>query len=143
MRTDCLVGAFAVLFGTAYTFQAFHLPRAMIGNPWAPLYFPLALGLLLVAIGVVVILQGLRHVSPSKAKEKGSKRLIVFTVLICLGYTALFDHLGFIASTILFLGGLLFMINGARAWKINSIISVVFALGVWYVFEKIFYMNLP
>lgn len=142
MRSDSIVGIVSLLFGMAYTVQTLHLPKAMVGNPWAPLFFPLALGILLVAVGAVVLLQGLRH-DRTEAKKKGSKRLIVVTVLICLAYSALFEHLGFILSTILFLGGLLFVINGVRAWKVNSAIAVAFSLGVWYVFEKIFYMNLP
>ncbi|QVL36727.1 tripartite tricarboxylate transporter TctB family protein [Aminirod propionatiphilus] len=142
MRSDSIVGIVSLLFGMAYTVQTLHLPKAMVGNPWAPLFFPLTLGVLLMAVGAVVLLQGLRQ-AKAEAKKKGSKRLIVVTVLICLVYSALFEHLGFILSTILFLGGLLFVINGARAWKVNSVIAVTFSLGVWYVFEKIFYMNLP
>ncbi|MBL3593479.1 MAG: tripartite tricarboxylate transporter TctB family protein [Synergistaceae bacterium] len=142
MRSDVLVGAVSILFGMAYTVQTLHLPKAMVGNPWAPLFFPLALGVLLVAMGIVVLLKGLRH-HPSSAKKGGSKRLIVVTILICLAYTALFERIGFIPSTILFLGGLLFAVNGAKAWIVNSLIAVTFSFGVWYVFEKIFYMNLP
>jgi putative tricarboxylic transport membrane protein len=50
---------------------------------------------------------------------------------------------GFIPSTLVFLGAMLFLINGSRAWKLNAVITLGFTFGAWYVFVRLFQINLP
>ena len=43
-----------MVLGVLYGIQAWHLPKALIGNPWAPVYFPLGLGILMTALGALL-----------------------------------------------------------------------------------------
>lgn len=149
MRRDTVVGIVSLCFGAMYTFQAFQLPKAAIGNPWAPIYFPASLGILTALLGFTVLLRDRRRAAAGhkdkagKAKDPGYWILTGGTILLCLAYGLLFEHIGFIPSTLLFLGGLLFLVNGRSAWKLNGIITVLFTLGLWAVFVKAFQINLP
>lgn len=149
MNPNVIVGIVASLLGLVYSLQAFGLPKATIGNPWAPIYFPMALGILMAIMGILMIivevLKGNTKVQESKKvqKDKSYIILIIGTIIICVVYAAIFNVVGFIISTLLFLGGMLFLVNGSKAWLTNTIITAVFTFAVWYAFEKILMISLP
>ncbi|TYP55417.1 hypothetical protein [Thermosediminibacter litoriperuensis] len=55
MRRDGIVGFFALILGLIYSIQAYIMPKASIGNPWAPVYFPLGVGVLMMIVGALII----------------------------------------------------------------------------------------
>jgi putative tricarboxylic transport membrane protein len=144
-----LVGFTALFLGIVYAIQAFNLPKAMIGNPWAPVYFPIGLGILMACLGLLQIVlearKGLTNLEGVKRPkfQASSLKLIFGAAVLCILYALIFERLGFIISTLIFLGALLFLINGPRAWKLNSILTVGFTFGAWYIFVKLFQINLP
>lgn len=156
MSGDVVVGALAVLLGVAYSAQALKLPKAMIGNPWAPIYFPFTLGVIMTVLGAVLCIRTLRlrqHAGEEQGENKESKekpavdkdfpRLALGTIALCILYAAIFNRLGFIAATMVFLGAMLFLVNGRKAWFTNILVSVVFTLGTWFTFERLLMINLP
>ena len=38
---------------------------------------------------------------------------------------------------------MLFLVNGVKGWIANIAVSVIFSVGVWYVFTKMFLFTLP
>ena len=44
MNSDVIIGIAGLTLGISYLIQSLNLPKAFIGNPWAPIYFPLSLG---------------------------------------------------------------------------------------------------
>jgi putative tricarboxylic transport membrane protein len=149
MRPNALVGFTAFFVGIVYAVQAFHLPKAMIGNPWAPVYFPIGLGVLMAALGLLLVVlearKGLRNLEGVKRPkfQASSLKLIFGAAGLCVLYALLFERVGFIPSTLVFLGALLSLINGPKAWKINTLITLGFTFGAWYTFVKLFQINLP
>ncbi|WP_148866907.1 tripartite tricarboxylate transporter TctB family protein [Thermosediminibacter litoriperuensis] len=69
--------------------------------------------------------------------------MVLGTVAACLVYAVIFNHAGFIISTMLFLGSILFMVNGKAGWIRSAVIATVFTLTIWLAFEKILMINLP
>lgn len=143
-----VTGIGAIILGLLYTFKALSLPKASIGNPMAPLYFPLSLGVLMILMGVIVIVveKNKKIISENKkeeGKDKGYLKLIIGTIIASLVYTIIFDKIGFIISTILFLGFILFMVNGRENWLTNIMVTVIFTIGIWYIFEKLINISLP
>lgn len=149
MRPNALVGFTALFLGVVYAIQAFNLPKAMIGNPWAPVYFPIGLGILMAALGLLQVVlearKGLTNLEGVKRPkfQASSLKLIFGAAALCVLYAIIFERLGFIISTLVFLGSLLFLINGARAWKLNTGLTLGFTFGAWYTFVKLFQINLP
>lgn len=135
------------LFGILYSIQAYNLPKATIGNPWAPIYFPLALGVIMTVSGIaLIILEHSRGKTKHKAKAPKNKnhiKLIVGTIIIGIFYALIFKSLGFKISTLIFLGGILTLVNGPKALIKNVIVAALFTFVSWYTFEIIFLISLP
>jgi putative tricarboxylic transport membrane protein len=125
------------------------LPKAPIGNPMSPIYFPLGLGVLMVLFGAISFAvearKGLNSDDKSKRPQFHIKnmKLIFIVIALCLLYTAMFDRLGFVISTIIFLMAMLFFINGLNKTVQNAIITLCFSFGMWYIFVRIFQISLP
>jgi len=156
MKGDLFVGAVAVVLGVLYSAMSLRLPKAMIGKPWAPIYFPLALGVMMALLGALLCVNSLKtHKKKASGQEEGSgsegkqavdkdfPKLAIGTVVLCLLYAAAFNRFGFIVSTLLFLGGMLFLVNGRKAWLTNIAVSAAFTFGAWGLFEKLLMINLP
>jgi putative tricarboxylic transport membrane protein len=101
-----------------------------------------ALGILMIAVEVLRGNTRLQAGAKSQ-KDKSYIILIIGTIIICVVYAAIFNIVGFIISTLFFLGGMLFLVNGSKAWLTNTVITVVFTFAVWYAFEKILMISLP
>lgn len=65
------------------------------------------------------------------------------TVVMIIIYALIFERLGFLISTILFLGGVLFLINGVKHWLQNIIVALVFSGITWYTFSQLLDVSLP
>jgi putative tricarboxylic transport membrane protein len=144
-----MIGICAILFGAVYSLQAFQLPRATIGSPMAPVYFPLGLGVLMILLGLLLVIKEFvanNQAGAAKKKKEmdpGYVKLIAGTSIFCVIYAMVLEHIGFIPSTLFMLGGILFLVNGRQAWKINSVVTLVFTLGIWYVFNNVLAITLP
>lgn len=149
MRPNALVGFAAAILGGLYTIQVHRLPKAIAGDASSPVSFPLALGLLMTVLGILLVLQEARHGLTNLEGVKRpaftapSLRTIFKTVAASLLYAFLFERLGFFVSTLGFLGTLLYLINGRRAWKLNAALALGFTLGAWALFVQLFELPLP
>ena len=149
MRPNAWVGLAAIGIGVAYGVQAFGLPKAPIGNPMAPIYFPLGLAALMIFLGALLFITEARKGLNSDDKSKRPKfhlqsmKLILVVIVLCLLYTVIFERLGFVISTLIFLMLMLTVVNGPKKWLANAVITVCFSLGAWYVFARIFQISLP
>lgn len=150
MRPNAWVGLTAIVLGTVYAMQAMALPRAPIGNPMAPVYFPLGLGILMALLGAITFAieakKGLNNDDKSKRPKfhLHSMKLIFLVIGMCVFYTLAFDHLGFVFSTIIFLMVMLtFINNGKKKLVQNGIITLIYSFMMWYIFVNIFQISLP
>ncbi len=147
MKTKDSYLAIAVLaFGLIYTMGAWRLPRAPVGNPFGPVYFPLGLGLLVSLIGLLMLIQSFK--SDQEEHKPTSKRggyavRVLIAVSLCVGYALMFNRLGFVISTFVFLSVFLMFLNGLKKWLLSASVAFLYTIGVWYLFEKIFLINLP
>lgn len=126
-----------------------NLPEARLGNPNAPVYFPMMLGIFLLILSIVYFIQEWRK---TEMEEKGAvqellqgrvPKLIGLSLLLALGYTLIFEWIGFLISTILFMASLLFLINGKRKWMVNIATALIFSFASWYAFGVLLQVSLP
>ena len=152
MNKNLLSGLASTLLGLIYTIQAYQLPKASIGNEWAPIYFPLGLGVLMLLFGFILIILGLREVKSERGgAEKGKRKLeftytaklITYVSILSILYALLFDRIGYLLSTIFFMGAILMVVNGLNKWKVNVLISVGFSLAIYILFSKLLGIILP
>lgn len=146
IRLTMPVVFFAV--GISFLILAFNLPKAKLGDPNGPQYFPILICSLLVILSTVYFFQEwkIRNKEIEEVKLIFSGRtpkLIGGSLVLILIYTFLFERIGFLFSTIIFLGALLFLVNGKERWKTNVIVAVVFSVLSWYAFAELLQVSLP
>lgn len=146
-----LVPAFVSFIGLSWFIASVLLPKAPLGDPNGPMYYPLILSGFLFVMGVIYFIQELkvRHQEKGILKKLFAGRtpkLIIAALILSILYTLTFEKLGFLVSTIIFLGLLLFVINGFRGWKkwvTNIAVAVLFSFVLWYGFSQLLGIGLP
>lgn len=139
---------FLILLSCLFLFGSFNLPKANLGNPNGPLYFPIGLSFLLLLFSILYLFQELKTLNKENKKiaqmlSGRTSKLIGLTVLLGAGYALIFEIIGFLFSTVLFLGALLFVINGKQKWKVNVIVTICFSFLSWYAFSVLLGVSLP
>lgn len=143
-----LTPLFFIAVGVVYFFLSINLPEAKLGNPNTPSYFPIMISILITVSSVVYMLNVWRKgekKNPDIAAlfEKRTLVIIAGTLVLSIIYTLIFNVIGFLYSTLLFLGALLFVVNGIKKWKSNIIVTVIFTYAAWYVFSELLNVSLP
>lgn len=139
---------FFIVVGLIYVNLTLHLPKARLGDPDGPLYFPMMVGVFFIIVSIIYFLKELKKSYPEYEEfrllfVKRTPFLIISTLVVSLIYTLIFEKLGFLISTILFLGSILFIVNGRKKWIVNISVSVLFTVGTWYAFSKLLDVSLP
>ncbi|QAT48757.1 tripartite tricarboxylate transporter TctB family protein [Caproiciproducens sp. NJN-50] len=156
ININILAGLASMLFGLVYMVLTLQIPHATIGNAFAPAIFPMMVGAALFVSGIVLMTSELKKErSGGQTAEKielkfhgfrtmrFENRMILITVLAALLYALVFNTLGYVLSTIIFLGILLFTLNGRKKWKTNLLVTLVFSVAVYVIFTQFLYIPLP
>jgi putative tricarboxylic transport membrane protein len=140
------------LLGALYTIATLLLPAAKIGNPGAPKVFPLMLGIALLLFGILLVLEEIRKfpkTDEEKAKAKKSlefgsaEKNIVWTIINGVLYALLFDRIGYVFSTFIFLGLELIIFRGKKGWVKSLIIALIFSVVAFLLFNTALGIFLP
>ncbi len=148
---DFLTGIISIILGIVYGILSYSLKRSPMGNPLAPSIFPLILAAGMVIFGVILVLKS--NLESTKAAFKKikeattqndiiSRKMIVSTVIISIVYALVFEHFGYVISTVLFMTVMLTITNGKK-WLKNIIVAAVFSVTVYYIFFYLLGISLP
>ena len=146
MSLSLLTSLFITVLGLVYAFAAFTLPQAAFGRPHEPKIFPAILACFLIAFGAAQLFQEIgarREAGGGKTFSGKAAAQIVATIANCLLYALIFERIGFVFSTILFLMIEFVIFDSWRVWKRGIIISVVFAGLMYLVFGLLLGIVLP
>ncbi|SHK05715.1 putative tricarboxylic transport membrane protein [Paramaledivibacter caminithermalis DSM 15212] len=147
MNLSALGGILATVLGLIYTTQALMLPKASIGNPIAPKIFPIGIGILLILFGLILSFSEIKNTGLKKKdieKDKNENiKLITYTSLACILYGLIFNRLGYVISTIIFLEIILLLFNGKEKIKTNTIVSICFSVIIYFLFSRFLGVTLP
>ena len=146
---DAFTGLFSVAFGLIYGGQAYTMPRAMFGNPMDPIYFPLGIALLAIFIGVCLLVKSnfkasvmaFTNIINESTIKKNDRKRILYTCLISISYALLFEHLGYVISTFLFMSAMLTITR--CSWKTSIVVALVFAVAIFFIFNTLLAVSLP
>lgn len=148
---NSLTAIITIIVGLIFGILTIMTSDASIGNPDAPKYFPLGLSGAMVILGVVLLVrsdmkktkESLNALFNSTKEDKKIGKFILITSVICILYALIFDHVGYIIATFIFMELMLLITNGKEKWKINTIVSLVFSVGVFYIFNNLLGVVLP
>lgn len=143
-----LIPGITIVIAIVYLILTYNLPQSHVGDPTAAQKYPLLIGYALLVLSILYLLTELKNKESVKEAFKifADKELtikVIVVLVLCLIYTFIFERVGFLISTILFLGALLFLINGTKKWLMNIIIALVFSFVTWYAFAELLRVSLP
>lgn len=149
MNASMIMSVVVTMIGFVYTLTTFLLPDARIGITYEPKIFPAILGISLLLLGTVLIVQEIRLLA--KDKEHLTKvsfigeeqKNILFTLLNGFLYAVLFDRIGYVFATFIFLNIQLFIFRGKKTWKSTLVISVIFSVVAFILFNTLMGVYLP
>jgi putative tricarboxylic transport membrane protein len=140
-----VVGIVIFLFGAVTTFLSLKMPIGTFRMAGTGM-FPLCLGILLMILSGVFILKIFFQVKEEQVKKEvsiessGSPiQLILFLGTMVLA-TLFFNQLGYPLTSFLLMMALL-RILGIKRWGLNILISVVTAVGSYFLFVQ--WLNIP
>lgn len=148
--TKYLMPIFFIVVSVIYLTLSLNLPKAQLGDPYGPLYFPIIIGIGMLLSSIVYFFNELRNKAEENEnedflliKKKRTLLLIISTLVLCLLYTFLFEIIGYLLATLLFLGSLLFIVNGKEKWISNLSVSILFTLISWALLTQVLGIYLP
>ena len=157
MLMDRIILICTILIAIIYLWASTQIPTLAIGDPLGPKAFPRLLGVaLLIAAGIfgLELWKERRKNAPPAERQfdpgAGSTSaifdkhvlLVLAAVTVWTGiYYAIFDPLGFVLSTSIYLLPLMAYFN-RRKWLMNIVSAIGFSLLIYYMFVKLD-VNLP
>jgi len=142
---DSLVALAATALAVAYLIATFDIRHVDIVDPLGPKAFPMLVGFAMLACGVAlgakVLLQYISVVATPKAEDEEAAttaRPVAVTLvgLWLLAYYAVFEHLGFVISTFLFLLGMTSYFHRGK-WVVNVAVAIGFPVILDLVFSYV------
>ncbi len=136
---DALIGLALAAGGAVLAALAWPIPRGEVGNP-GPGFLPLALAILLVALGIGCVLRA------AMARESRAVTLAERKAVICIaalaGAALGFVPLGFVPTVAAFLA-VLFAVLARLRWWTAAPAGCAASLALWLVFDKALGLALP
>src|SRR5262245_33361459 len=141
--TDRVILGCTVILAVVYLYATTLIPSLEIGDPLGPKAFPRLLG---VALLLAAVMLGIEIWGSKKARvpETPASKLfdpVIIRILLCVvvwtaGYYAIFDALGFIVATTIYLLGLMAWFNRGK-WVTNILTAALFSAGIYVLFVKL------
>jgi putative tricarboxylic transport membrane protein len=141
---DWVIFACTIILAALYFYATAQIPSLEIGDPLGPKAFPRLLGIgLLIMAGLLLmeILQAKKEQQPHKTavEEKEDRRhlLVISAAVVWTAvYFAVFETLGYVIATTIYLLALMAYFNRGK-WLTNGLVSVLFCVGSYWLFNKV------
>lgn len=146
VKKDTLLGIVMAIFSVGMLIQSKQLVNENKFDTIGPSGFPEGVSWILLGLSIVLILTSLLKRSVSSPKVTKINWNVIFSFVILFAYIILLPYLGFILATFIFLWILQVFLTRIRT--LNSflkitLISVIFSLVTFLLFEKVLQVFLP
>lgn len=139
---DTIAGCVFLVVGLFFVVGSQGISRSSYGSNVGPDVFPFGLGIILMLLAVIVIYQARRL--KDNAKEKGARdtKRLGFLLLGTVVYVFVFETLGYVISTFLYLVFVFQLMERKRLFT-SIAISAFFSCFVYTVYVTVFQGTLP
>jgi len=149
---DRIIFVCTLILAGVYFWATAQIPSLELGDPLGPKAFPRMLGVgLLIAAGMLLleILRDSGHIGSRKSAASTSAAwrwephqwVVVAIAAWTALYVALFEPLGYMLATVIYLLALMAYFNPGR-WLMNGLTAVLFAAGSYFSFTKLLGVSL-
>jgi putative tricarboxylic transport membrane protein len=138
-----------VVLTAVYFWATSQIPTLEIGDPLGPKAFPRLLGVgMLITAGmllaeILAARKAPKAAQPAEAKEDGNTKIVVIAVVATAIYFLLFDYIGYVITTTVYLAVMTHVFHVKGRWMVNTITSVVYGVGSYLAFTMALGVNLP
>ena len=146
---DRVILVCTVLLAGLYLYAAEQLPSLAIGDPLGPRAFPrlLAAGLICAAALLLVEMLRARKRMPAEEPQGDPSARSAYVIVGCaalwtLGYILVFEPLGYIVATSVYVLALTAYFNRGR-WVMNTLTSGFFCALSYFLFTRVLGVTLP
>ena len=142
-RAELWGGLFGLAVGAFVAWQGWLLELGSLREPGSGFVF-FWLGLIISAFAVFIAIGGVRGGGPLLGDLwQGARwRNVLLVILALIAFGFLFERLGFVICSLALLLFLMTVVDPVRP-VLSIPISIVAAVGVWYVLEKMLLVQLP
>ena len=146
--TDRVILAFTVIIAAVYLYATTLIPSLEIGDPLGPKAFPRLCGIALI-LAAALLAREIWWSNKAREPEVPASELfdpLIVRILLCVvawtaAYYAVFNKLGFIVATTVYLLGMMAWFNRGK-WVTNILTATLFSVGIYILFVKLD-VNLP
>lgn len=146
---DRIILAGIVVLAAVYFWATSQIPTLEIGDPLGPKAFPRLLGIgLIVTAGmllaeIIAERKAAKPAADSDKKDDGSTRIVVIAVVATAIYFLLFETVGYVITTTLYLLAMTYVFYEKGRWMVNVLTSVIYGVGSYLAFTLALGVNLP
>lgn len=142
MLTDRVICIITFVLAAVYLYATAQIPSLEIGDPLGPKAFPRLLGIGLIIGAVLLFLETVRAgkqqaaLHPLSVEDRRHLWMIAAVTGWSTLYFAVFETLGFLIATTIYLLGMMAYFNRGK-WLANVLTSVLFCIGSYYLFTRV------
>ena len=149
---DIFVSIFFGIFSIVMIVLSMMLPKSKVMDI-GPEFMPIVIGILMLVLSGILLIQSIRSFKTvleecKDYKDDSEYKRVLLSLLLCIAYVFLLAPLGFIISTLLYLGFQIYVLapddkRTKRDVVTYVIIDVLFTLVVFFLFRYGFTIVLP
>jgi len=141
-RFDILAGSVFLAVGAFFVVTSRGITSSSYGSNVGPAVFPTLLGIILMGLSAIVIYGAIVYKGPEKAKSSHNYKKLFILIASIVVYILIFERLGYIISTFLFLTFVFQLMERGHMVK-SLIISAAFSVAVYLIYVVLLQGNLP
>ena len=149
---DIFVSIFFGIFSIVMIVLSMMLPKSKVMDI-GPEFMPIVIGILMLVLSGILLIQSIRSFKTvseeyKEYKDDSEYKRVILSLLLCIAYVFLLAPLGFIISTLLYLGFQIYVLapddkRTKRDVVTYVIIDVLFTVVVFFLFRYGFTIVLP
>lgn len=112
----------------------------MIDNGLGAGFFPKLVCIILAILSIVMFVKSFKDKKIYKFSKNNKNTFII--IGLCIGYLFLMEKIGYLLSTIIFSFSVIITLD-RKNLIMNVIFSIIFPIGIYYLFSKVFNVSLP
>jgi len=136
LKGDRIFAGCMALLAIAYLWGTFQIREIAIGGPVGPRAFPMMLGVALLIGAGLLLLETLARGDRPEKLDLPALLSIAGTLAWLVCYIAVFEWLGYLIATTIFLTVLMAFLH-PRHWVANIMLAVLFSAGSYALFDKV------
>ena len=151
---DRIILVCILVLAAVYFWATSQIPTLEIGDPLGPKAFPRLLGGGLLITAVMLLGEILRDRKAAQHNDRvpavsssimdGSNTgVLVTAVIVTSVFFLLFEPVGYVITTTLYLMVMTYMFHKKGRWLVNTLTSVIYGVGSYFAFTQLLGVNLP